>query len=89
MGVVAKCLIPQDTHGKAQDSTPYSRKQTLDQAHGGAGFPFSGSDGLVVMASGALWLSLLTIPGQQYLHKVLINNYVTKSMVLGERYGLP
>lgn len=38
MGVVAKCLIPQDTHGKAQDSTPYSRKQTLDQAHGGLGF---------------------------------------------------
>lgn len=54
MGVVAKCLIPQDTHGKAQDSTPYSRKQTLDQAHGGAGFPFSGSDGSVAMASGAL-----------------------------------
>lgn len=84
MGVVAKCLIPRDTHGKAQDSTPYSRKQTLDQAHG-AGFPFLGSNGSAIMVSGGLWLLLLTIP----LHKVLINNYVTKSMVPGEHYRLP
>jgi len=66
------------THGKAQDSsTRYSRKLTRDQSRE-AGFHVLGSVASMVIASDALWLLLLTILGQQFLHRVLINNYVTK-----------
>lgn len=73
MGVVTKYLIPRDTH-MVKCTRQVENWHPIK--HMRLGF-ISQWLWQVVLS----WLLLQTILGQEYLHKVLINNYVTKSMV--------